>query len=331
MKPLILWSFLSLAVAFSACPPPPAQPKWSMVATQLPSALLSVWGTSEHDVWTVGSDSGDGPLVMHFDGSAWSRMNTGVSGNLWWVFGFTDGPVYLGGEGGLIVRYASGTFTRLTTPGTAVVSGIWGSSPDDLWAVGAESGGAKGAFAWRLRGGDRWEAAAGFPSALADTDALWKVWGRGPNDVWFVGSAGKLLHWDGAAFTQSSAGTGEALFTVHANSTQFAAVGGFGTGKLLENSGSGWTNASPPGAASLIGVWLTEQGGFAVGQYGTVFTRADGGWSEVATGFSLSQSLHSVWVDPSGGVWAAGGNVVTIPLRDGVLMHRGAAVPEISL
>ena len=36
-------------------------------------------------------------------------------------------------------------------------------------------------------------------------------------------------------------------------------------------------------------------------------------------------------VDPSGGVWAAGGNVVTIPLRDGVLMHRGAAVPEISL
>src|SRR4051812_16763384 len=89
MKPLFLWSLLVLAVASSACPPPPEQPKWSMVATKLPSALLSVWGTSEHDVWTVGSDSGDGPLVMHFDGSAWTRLNTGVSGNLWWVFGFT--------------------------------------------------------------------------------------------------------------------------------------------------------------------------------------------------------------------------------------------------
>lgn len=324
---------LILALASSACPPPPEQPKWAVVGKKLPGALLSVWGTSDHDVWTVGSDPGDGqgPLVLHFDGTAWTRLPTGVTGNLWWVFGFATGPLYLGGEGGLILRYEAGTFTKLTTPGTAVVSGIWGASPDDLWAVGAESGGAKGAFAWRLRGGDTWEQAPGFPSALTDTDALWKVWGRGANDVWLVGSAGKLLHWDGAAFTQSSAGTGEALFTVHANSTHFAAVGGFGTGKLLMNDGSGWTNASPPGASSLIGVWLTEQGGFAVGQYGTVFSRTDTTWTEVGTGFSLSESLHSVWVDPSGGVWAAGGNVLTIPLRDGVLVHRGPAVSEISL
>lgn len=329
-RPLV---FLILALASSACPPPPDPPKWAVVGKKLPSALLSVWGTSEHDVWTVGSDSGDGqgPLVLHFDGTAWTRLATGVTGNLWWIFGFTTGPIYLGGEGGLILRYEAGTFTRLTTPGTAVVSGIWGASPDEVWAVGAESGGAKGAFAWRLRGGDTWEAAPGFPSALTDTAAMWKVWGRGADDVWFVGSAGTLLHWDGSAFTQSSAGTGEALFTVHSNSKRFAAVGGFGTGKLLENDGSGWANASPQGASSLIGVWLTEDGGFAVGQYGTVFTRGSAGWTEVGTGFSLSESLHSVWVDPSGGVWAAGGNVLTFPLRDGVLVHRGAPVSEIAL
>jgi hypothetical protein len=220
---------------------------------------------------------------------------------------------------------------RMTTPGTAVVSGIWGASPDDVWAVGAESGGARGAFAWRLRNGT-WELATGFPTALTNTDALWKVWGRGANDVWLVGSAGKTLHWDGAAFTESSAGTGEALFTVHANSTRFVAVGGFGTGKLVENEGAGWINASPPGSSALVGVCLTEQAGFAVGQYGTVYSRsADAGWLEETTGFSLSQSLHSVWIDPEGGVWAAGGNVLTLPLKDGVFVHRGPAIPEIQL
>lgn len=321
---------LILALASSACPPPPPPPQWAVVGQKLPSALLSVWGTSEDDVWTVGSDANDGkgPLVLRFDGSAWTRLETGATGNLWWVFGFPNGPVYLGGEGGLMLRHENGAFTRMPTPGTAVVSGIWGASPDDVWAVGAESGGSRGAFAWRLRGG-AWEAAAGFPAGWVDTDAMWKVWGRSANDVWLVGSAGKTLHWDGTAFTSSSAGTGEALFTVHANSKGFTAVGGFGTGKLVEHDGSSWVNASPPGASALVGVWLTEASGFAVGQYGVVYSRTDAGWVEESTGFSLSQSLHSVWVDPSGGVWAAGGNVLTLPLRDGVLVHRGPAIPEI--
>ncbi len=327
-----IFAALLVLLTASACPPPPVTPKWAVVADKLPNALLSVWGTSANDVWTVGSDvnDGKGPLVLHFDGTGWTRLETGASGNLWWVFGFEGGPLYLGGEGGLMLRYEGGAFTRMTTPGTAVVSGIWGASPDDVWAVGAESGGARGAFAWRLRNGT-WAEAAGFPAALAGTDAMWKVWGRGGSDVWLVGSAGKVLHWDGTAFTQSSAGTGEALFTVHANSKRFVAVGGFGTGKLVENSGSGWENASPPGANALIGVCLTETSGFAVGQYGAVYSRADGGWNEETTGLSLNQSLHSVWIDPSGGIWAAGGNVLTIPLKDGVVIHRGPAVPEIKL
>ena len=135
-----------ILLALSACPPePPPPPKWAIVAEKLPNALLSVWGTSASDVWTVGSDTGDGkgPLVLHFDGTSWERKETGSTGDLWWVFGFADGPVYVGGEGGKILRYTNGTFTRLTTPGTAVVSGIWGATPDDVWAVGAESGGAR--------------------------------------------------------------------------------------------------------------------------------------------------------------------------------------------
>jgi hypothetical protein len=267
--------------------------------------------------------------VLHFDGAAWARLETGASGDLWWVFGFENGPVFLGGEGGLLLRYEGGAFTRMTTPGTAIVTGIWGASVDDVWAVGAESGGARGAFAWRLQNGT-WQNASGFPAGLVDTDALWKVWGRAANDVWLVGSAGKTLHWDGASFTSLSAGTGESLFTVHANASRVVAVGGFGTGKLVENTGSGWVNASPAEAPSLIGVALTESGaGFAVGQYAAVYSRSDAGWAEERTGFNLNESLHSVWVDPAGGVWAVGGDVLTFPLKNGCLLHRGPSIPEI--
>ena len=65
---------------------------------------------------------------------------------------------------------------------------VWGSSADDVWAVG-------GAGTIRHIDG------AGAPLGdrdFATVEALHAVWGTGPNDVWAVGAAGTILHWDGA-------------------------------------------------------------------------------------------------------------------------------------
>jgi hypothetical protein len=314
------------------------EPEWQVELDDLSGALLSLWGTSERDVWAVGADAGDGsgPLVLHRENGSFARLDTGESsGDLWWVYGFDGGPVFLGGSGGTILRYQGGAFERMSTPGTGVVFGLWGSSPSEMWAVGGEAGGSQGAFAWRLEG-DAWTPAPGFPSDLAATDALWKVFGRGASDVWMVGTGGKMLHYDGAVLTPEFAGLAESLFTVHANSQRFAAVGGFGTGLLLEHAASAgaddaWTNVSPSGAPSLIGVCLGESAGYAVGEFGYVAERAPSGqWSAVDTGLDAVfgvRSLHSVWIDPSGGVWAAGGQVRVAPLVDGILLHRGTTAP----
>ena len=50
-------------------------------------------------------------------------------------------------------------------------------------------------------------------------------------------------------------------------------------------------------------------------------------------GFSLpaASSLHSIFVDPAGGVWSAGGNVLTPALDDGVLLHYGPAIPPVTI
>ena len=316
-------------------PRPPPQSEWQLVHGSLPAALFSVWGTSESDVWMVGADANDGAgaTVFHFDGATWSQLETGHAGDLWWVFGFAGGGVYMGGTGGTILHYQEGEFTPMTTPGGGVVFGIWGSSESDLWAVGGSEGGSEGAFAWRNTG-EGWIEAPGFPAPLAATDALWKVFGRGPDDVWMVGTLGKTLHFDGATLVQSFVGVSESLFTVHANGERFAAVGGFGTGLLIEHPasqvGSGaWQDMSPRDAPSLIGVCLTDTGGYAVGEFGYVARRDESGWHTSETGFEVdvgSRSLHSVWVDPSGAAWTVGGQIRVAPLVDGVILHSGDPV-----
>ena len=324
---------LVLTAALTACGGSDSGPSWQLVASKMPNAVMSVWGTSASDVFLVGADQrdGHGPFAAHFDGAAWTRLDTGVaSGNLWWVFGFPGGgPVYMGGDGGTILRYQSGSFVHMATPGIGTVFGIWGASNSDLWAVGGDPGGQAGGFAWRLQGGDTWTAAPSFPADLPMTDAIWKMYGRSASDAWMVGTRGKALHWDGSALLLASTGAGESLFTVHADQDGFVAVGGTGTAVIVENTGSGWQNASPSGAEPLVGVCLSAQVGYAVGQDGAVFTRTATTWSKVHTGLTIDESFHAVWIEPTGGVWAVGGQVSTPPYNNGIVVHLGQQeVPE---
>src|SRR6185369_11697214 len=108
-------------------------------------------------------------------------------------FGFTDGPVFFGGEHGRILRYVGGAFEPMATPPeSGKVFGIWGTSPTDLWAVGGT--GIGDGFAWRYDG-TAWRALT-LPTELKNL-SLFKVWGQRTDDVWLVGSLGAAGHWDG--------------------------------------------------------------------------------------------------------------------------------------
>ncbi|MBL8945639.1 MAG: hypothetical protein JNK45_20920 [Myxococcales bacterium] len=304
---------------------------WQRVHAELPGALLSVWGTSATDVWTVGADArnGAGPQVLHFDGEAWTRHDTGLTqGDLWWVFGFADGPIYMGGDGGVIVRRDGDTFTVMDTPSTGTIYGIWGASPDDLWAVGGESD-ASGGFAWRLVG-DAWVPEASLPADVPTNAAIWKAFGTAANDVWLVGSNGVALHWDGTALSTGDTGVGSSLFTVYTKDGLYAAVGGLATGIIVEGDGTTWRNVTPePPPMGLAGVSLGDDGlGLAVGMSGSVYVRDAGGWAPEDPGLLVRENLHGAWVDDDGGLWAVGGQTLTPPLTDGVMIHRGTPVPE---
>ncbi len=317
---------VSLA-AVTACPsPPPETPAWRVVHEDLDGALLSVWGTGTTDVWAVGADSrdGKGPLVIHYDGQEWSRLDTGlVEGDFWWVFGFEGGPIYMGGAGGVIVRYLDGAFTVMETPSDQTVFGIWGASKQDVWAVGGASD-ATGGFAWRLEG-EVWIPEASLPADVEATAAVWKVFGTAADDAWLVGSNGVALHWDGSALSPGDTGVGSSLFTVHARDGLYAAVGGFATGIIVEFDAGEWRNVTPdPPPAGLSGVALGGDGsGIAVGLFGGVYVRDGTTWQAEELGFGLNQNLHATWIDEEGGFWAVGGQTLSPPFTEGVLIHKG--------
>lgn len=318
------WLGLALLAvhALSACSdddgdPPPAE--WQLVHEDLDGALLSIWGTSESDVWSVGGDAGEGPVVLHWDGSSWQSPAAESDGDLWWVFGFGGGPVYAGGAGGRILRYDGGSFDPMETPSaTPAVFGIWGCSPDDVWAVGGNIGGGAGGFAWHLEGGE-W---VDEPLPDGEVRPVWKVVGKSCSDVRFVGEGGLSFSWDGSGFQPESTGVGESLFTAAVDGSCYYAVGGI-SGIILEDCGSGWQDVSPGGAPGFIGVCAGGGDVYASGQFGTLYRReSDGTWVEDEMP-PTDESLHACWVDPSGGLWTVGGQVLAFPLVRGVMAYRG--------
>jgi hypothetical protein len=301
------------------------EPAWAVVAEGQPAALLSVWGSSATDVWVVGGDprTGTGPIVQHYDGATWTKLDTGQRNvDLWWVTGFAGGPVFMSGSNGTILRYQNGAFEKLPTPGSLIVFGMWGAAPDDVWAVGGNFGG--GGFAWRWNG-SAWTALSSVPADLTSQGTCWKVSGRSAGDVWISATSGTTLHWDGATLERVDVPVEASLLSVAGNAERFVTVGGAFDGVLYENDGSGWKSALPTGGPLLTGVAVSDDQAYAVGQFGTVLRRGSSGWSSEKSRVT-DENLHAAWIDPDGGVWAVGGHFDTPPMRAGVLIHKGDPV-----
>lgn len=334
------WPLLVLAsLSLVACPEPepkPASGTWSLVGSALPEALLSVGGTAADDVWVVGSDKGSGPAVLHFDGADWKAVPTGTRGSLWWVHAFAGGPVFFAGANATVLRYDGTTFTRMPTPGVAryTIFGVWGRTPTDLWAVGSIAG--RNGFVWHSDG-TTWtevelpdvpELPASATGTTGDIPGLFKVWGDDDGNVWVVGGRGLILKKQGTGpFEVIPTTTQETLFTISGHGGETAIVGGGAKAVLLD--GEALDPVEVDDVILLQGVAFGPDGTcYASGERGTIYEKTGRGWSHIDTGLEAGyESLHSMWVDPDGGVWAVGGNVLSASLDKGAIVHYGAAVP----
>src|SRR5580658_2464913 len=110
---------------------------WSTALTEQADAsaavLESIWGSGPNDIWAVGSG-----IILHWDGSTWSVVETGV-------FGVPYGPAKVSGSapndvwavGGTTALHWDGrSWSSVPTGTSASLSGVWSSGPVDAWAVG---------------------------------------------------------------------------------------------------------------------------------------------------------------------------------------------------
>ena len=238
-------------------------PSWHMLSTKQPAALLSIWGTSPRDVWVVGgrSELDGAPTLLHLDGDAWTRVDSGLHGvDLWWVFGFDGGDVFFTGSGGTIVRYHNATLEQMTTPRSGTIFGLWGATPTDLWAVGAGDNGQ--GIVWHYDG-SQWQDVANAPAL---PNRVFKVHGQRADDVWISCAGGLSLHWDGTALTSMPTGITSSLFSIVTTPDLVISAGGTPgqEGQIVEHGAAGWTTQPLRSPVAWRGVAAAGDQAFAL-------------------------------------------------------------------
>lgn len=297
---------------------------WELDHAEPAGALVSVWGSGPDDVWAAGGTADRG-LILHYDGSGWSAVDTGARSMLWWVYGFTADDVYAVGDRGLVLHYDGASWQQIASGTDRTLYGVWGASGDDVWVVGGDAGVEGGAVI--LRGdATSLRAVTDVPAELAPR-ALFKAYGYAADDVMMVGSDGAVLRWDGEGWWREPTLTSEPLFSLWGRAQDDVyAVGGWQAGTILHLDDAGWTEIEDAAGSGLSGVY-TAPGSptIAVGADAYVLeilpdgTRIEPALPALAPG----TAFHGVWGDDAGTTWAVGGDLMSADgPSSGVILRR---------
>jgi hypothetical protein len=149
------------------------------------SSLFGVWGTSANDIYAVGADG----KILHFDGTAWSTMNSGINNRLYDVWGSFSSDVFAVGEDGIILHYDGQSWSSMTSGISTAIYGVWGAYETNVYAVG------EGGIILHYNGD--WSVV---PHGLT-TETLKSIWGSSETDIYVVGTNGTFLHYNGVMWS----------------------------------------------------------------------------------------------------------------------------------
>jgi hypothetical protein len=142
--------------------------------------LLDVWGSASDDVWAVG-DTGQ---ILHWDGSAWTRVVAGGSVSDWLDAVWSSGPddAWAAGRWGTLLHWDGTAWSAVPAvlPLGAGVA-LWGSAANDVWLAGG--GGSVYHF-----DGSTWT-----PEDTGARNSFEGIWGMPGGDMIVVGSGGAIL------------------------------------------------------------------------------------------------------------------------------------------
>jgi hypothetical protein len=259
---------------------------WSKVKSPSPSSVVNVLtgvsGTSGGNIWAagylIGASGSDNTLIVHWNGTAWSTVNSpnpsktganllnaasAVSSGSAWTVGTYDTTAAAGAN--LALRWNGAAWSKVKAPNPSAtfnsLSGVSATSAGNAWAVGTAQTTAPGSALILHWNGTAWSKAktpnpAGASLSAVSADSGTDAWAVGDYCVASCGGPGAVLdtltlRWNGTSWSKvkspSPSSTGRnLLFGVSATSATSAwAVGANpnGTTLILHWNGTNWSLA----------------------------------------------------------------------------------------
>ena len=314
----------------AGCAPAVDAGQWCIFQV-VPEPLYAVRGLASDDIWAVGSRG----AAYHYDGTSWSRSDSGVGVTLFDVFPVAADDVWAVGERGLVLHFdSSGWQAQSWSPSSVMDAGLLASG-QPTWDLGG---------VW-VEGGDVWVAGGGSTLAHRVGGAMQVVQTSHPNmpqadfirlyarnaNEWWAGGDITFFEWDGVApgWSQGRGAIMRAFGmagSVHPTMGRIlVAVGGDAQMLQYSYTDTGTYPWQPPSwnaetlelRRDLRSVWLTADGGlgWTVGLDGELVSLDVPARRYVRSMTPTSDHLLGVWGVSGRDAWAVGGR------STGVLLH----------
>ncbi|MFK7986418.1 MAG: WD40/YVTN/BNR-like repeat-containing protein [Sandaracinaceae bacterium] len=268
------WILASLITTFALCGCGPDTTWKTAFDAQETGWLMNVWSLRDDYRIAVGGSFSDG-RAMHYDGETWVEQETGAEALINWAHGLDENEVWAVGSSGTILRWDGSAWASQESPTDQDLWGVWGAAADDVWAVGGSARFPSMAEPTVIHyDGSSWSVVELPALERTGVAAYFKVWGSSANDVYVVGDAGVVLHWDGTTWTELFVGATDDLVALWGTGPDnIVAVGGRGNGIVSHWDGSEWRSVNLSPLRGLNGVWMRDPGvAHLVGLGGTSVT-----------------------------------------------------------
>jgi hypothetical protein len=271
--------------------------QWQHVFGGIPHGK-AVWGSSARDVYAFG----DGK-VAHFDGTLWSMVATGLCNMLSAAWGASPVDIFAVCWDGTIVHFDGSSWTSMSSPGPGLgLSGVWGTSARDVYAVGGQH-----AFHYD---GTLWQEISSAELHVGISD----VWGVSGSDI-YASFWGNIFRYNGAVWTRVVYDAPIFITSVWGSSATdiyFAGTDTLGHAAVLHYNGAQtWDLAHGAPGDSLHAIWGAPTGEVvAAGARGAIYRGYRNGTMGINPSIAtISGSNNRVQLHPlpgAGGVQLSG-------------------------
>ena len=224
----------------------------------------------------------------------------GVAGVEWPVdiWGSSPNDVFAVGYNGTIVHYNGSNWSSMESGSTESITAVWGISSDSVYALTFDTILHYQEGAWS--------------TFYASTDFVRDIWGTSDNDLFVVGDDGAILHFNGTSWSNMVSHTTKDIWGVWgiSSSDVFAICqevnwGGTSFYSVLHYDGTSWNEMTCESGFVLGSIWGSSENDVFAGGWGGELLYYDGvAWTQMSS--ITSNGLNGIWGSSGNDVFAVG-------------------------